>query len=125
MNAVEIEEAISALAEQAPANRRIYLHLKHPRPSLQKPQKDSLASGRLLHRHAAALRRHSVADYSTAAHSCGLLSEINFCSATKALRRSALRPVIGGSGRGVIVTDGGAVLWRRRAARSVAEDNPL
>ena len=59
------------LKQHIPPNRRIYLHLKHPRPSLPKPEKDSLASGRLLRRHAAALRRRSVADYSTAAYRPG------------------------------------------------------
>src|SRR5579862_6786518 len=61
------------LKQHIPANRRVYFHLKHPRPSLPKPEKDSLASGRLLHRHAAALRRRSVADYSTAAHTRSMI----------------------------------------------------
>ena len=54
------------LNQHIPANRRINLHLKHPQPSSSDPEKDSFSSGRLLRRHAAALCRRPVADYSTA-----------------------------------------------------------
>src|SRR3954468_2800884 len=55
--------------QHIPANRPIDLHLKHLQPSPSDPEKDSFSSGRLLRRrHAAALCRRPVADYSSAAY---------------------------------------------------------